>query len=71
MKIVTDICIHTCMYMRISSSCLLFGVHLLFMLLYNRSRWELELEDCENVMEEQNARFGIGVNTGRKAGSLN
>lgn len=54
-----------------SSSCLLFSVHHPLLLLCDRSRWELELGDCENVMEEQNARFGIGVNAGRKAGSLN
>lgn len=52
-----------------SSSCLLFSVHLAFLLLYNISRWELEVGNCENVVEEQNAVFGIGVNAGRKTGS--
>lgn len=40
-----------------------------FILHSNISRWELEVGNCENVVEEQNAVFGIGVNAGRKTGS--
>ena len=57
------------MYIRGSSSCLSFSVHLACLLLYNISRWELEVGNGENVVEEQNAIFGIGVNAGRKIGS--
>lgn len=63
MKTVT---IYVHIYVCIISSCLLFSVHLPFLLLARGAR-----RLCENVMEEQNARFGTGINAGRQAGTLN